>query len=103
MFWTQDRMHWPDPLPVVIFDAMIEGGVNAAAQAYDAPIRFVAQRINCYQYSAFHPPMVPPEELHAMGERAQQKVSDTIARFGERWEGEWLPEIQQNVAWWDAF
>src|SRR5437762_1271902 len=103
LFWTHDRMHWPDPLPVISFDLMIEDGVNPAAIEYDAPIRFDGRRINCYQYTAFHPPMLPPEELHAMGERAQKNIGDTLARFGERWEGEWLPEIKQYIEWWDSF
>src|SRR5438094_83057 len=47
LFWTHDRMHWPDPLPVVSFDLMIEDGVNPAAIEYDAPIRFDGRRINC--------------------------------------------------------
>ena len=38
-----------------------------------------------------------------MGERAQKNIGDTLARFGERWEGEWLPEIQQHIARCDSF
>lgn len=102
-FWTHDRMHWPDPLPVVIFDVVPEASISTAGEFYDAPVRFKARRINTYQYSCFHPPRVPPEELAAMGHRAEEKLREAVGRLGELWENEWLPELKQHLAFWDAF
>lgn len=103
LFWTHDRMHWPDPLPIVYASLVPEDGVNRAAERYQAPIRFDAARINGYQYSSFHPPLVPPEELEAMGHRAQEKVGQAMARLGEIWETEWFPEIKQHLDYWRSY
>ena len=35
LFWTNDRMHWPDPLPMLLTSLDFEGGINRAA----APLR----------------------------------------------------------------
>jgi pyruvate,water dikinase len=102
-FWTIDRLHWPDPLPVVMFDFLPEVGITTAAQAYNVPLRFDARRINGYLYSTMAPPPMPPEELAAMGARAQEKIGPAIARLGELWETEWLPEVQREIAFWDGF
>src|SRR5438128_7078401 len=103
MFWVHDRMHWPDPIPVAMMSLLPEKGVNAAAARYDAPIRFQARRINTYQYSCFEPPMVPPEELEAMGKRAEEKIGAAMRRFDELWQGEWLPEVKRHLDYWRAF
>jgi pyruvate,water dikinase len=102
-FWTIDKLHWPDPQPTAIFDLLPEEGINTAAAAYDLPIRFRARRINTYLYSELAPPPLPPEELEAMGRRAQEKIGAAIARLGELWDGEWLPAVQRHLAAWDAF
>jgi pyruvate,water dikinase len=46
---------------------------------------------------------VPPEEMEAQGKRADAQIDAAMARLGELWRGEWLPEIQSHLAWWDAF
>ena len=102
-FWTHDRMHWPDPLPIIYTSLDPEGGINAFAARYDAPVRFQARRINTYQYSCFHPPLVPPEELQAMGKRAEEKLGAVLARIDEMWANEWLPEIKSHLEYWRSF
>jgi pyruvate,water dikinase len=47
--------------------------------------------------------MGSPEEMEAMGKRSQEKLGDAMARLGERWYGEFLPEIRQHLEYWDRF
>ena len=101
-FWTIDRLHWPDPQPIVLFSLMPEASINTAAAEYDLPIGFRSRRINTYQYSEMAPLPLPPEELAARGKRAEAKIGAAVARLGERWEQEWLPEVQRQIAFWDA-
>jgi pyruvate,water dikinase len=96
-------MHWPDPVPVAIMSIAAEDGINAAATKYDAPIRFKARRINTYQYSQFSPPPVPPDELAAMGKRAEEKIGAAMARLGALWADEWLPEVKEHLAYWRGY
>src|SRR5438067_11103919 len=103
LFWTNDRMHWPDPVPMLLHSLAPEAGVNRAAPQYEAPIAFYARRINTYQYDAWVPLPIPPEEAEAHGKRAQEKMGAAMATLRERWEGEWLPEVQAHLAYWRGF
>ncbi len=47
-FWKMDRMHFPDPLPVLAADFMRRSmayGWTPAAADYQMPLRLVAKRI----------------------------------------------------------
>ncbi len=104
-FWQQDRMHFPEPT-TLLDDAFIrvlhEHGFNSAAAQYALPIRAAVRRINTYHYSAMAP-NVPPEQMEAQGKLAEAKVTPAIASLGDRWEREWLPELQRDLATWRAF
>jgi pyruvate,water dikinase len=102
--WTQDRMHNPDPLLPLerTFWEIVYQGFNRAAEAYEMPTRVKARAINTYQYMALAP-AVPSEAMEAQGKRADARIDAAMARLGELWRGEWLPEIQSHLAWWDAF
>ena len=102
-FWTIDKLHWPDPQPIALFDLMPEESIGTAAAAYDLPIGFRGRRINTYLYSELAPLPLSPEELEARGRRAQDKIGAAVASLGERWEGDWLPEVKRHIAAWDAF
>lgn len=104
MLWVQDRMHNPDPvLPLeegiwlFIYD-----GFNRATEAYELPIRVSIRILNTYLYMAIAP-SVPLDQMEAQGKRAEEKLGAAMGQLGERWNGEWLPEIQSHLAWWDAF
>jgi len=102
--WTQDRMHNPDPLLPLerSFWNIVYAGFNRAAEAYEMPTRIKARPVNTYYYIALKP-AVSPEEVEAQGKRADAQIDAAMARLGELWRGEWLPEIQSHLAWWDAF
>jgi pyruvate,water dikinase len=107
LFWTRDAMHFPVPVNELEDEFSIrlaqENGFARACEAYDLPFRLRPRRINYYLYTAVAPVMAPPEEVEAMGERSQEKLGEAMARLGERWSGEFLPEIQEYLKDWDRF
>ena len=107
MFWQQDAMHFPDairPLEMAYAASAISRGFKAAFQAYSAPIdRAEVKAINGYYYMAMVPVTGTPEEMEARGAQAEAAVREVIARVGEIWEQEFLPEIQRHIAWWESF
>jgi hypothetical protein len=38
-----------------------------------------------------------------MGGQAQENVRPVLARLGEIWETEMLPEVKEHLAYWDSF
>lgn len=107
LFWTRDAMHFPEPVNELEDEFLTrlaqENGFARACEVYDLPFRLRPIRINHYLYTAVAPVMAPPGELEAMGERSREKLGDAMARLGERWAGEFLPEIRQYLEDWDRF
>jgi pyruvate,water dikinase len=98
-------MHFPSPLPALegeLWGRVMQYGFCRAQEAYQTPIRARAKQINTYHYDAMVP-AVPLEEMEAQGQKAGEQIGAAIARLGELWEGEWLPEIKGHLAWWDAY
>ena len=103
--WELDPMHFPEALPVLegqIWCCVSDEGMNPAFEEYEMPIRAMNKVINGYIYSAMVP-AVAPEEMEAQGERSQEQVGMRLARLEESWNEEWLPEIKEHLAFWDAF
>src|SRR5215216_1961480 len=107
LFWTRDAMHFPNPVNALEEEFLVRiaqgEGFARACEAYDMPIRLRARRINTYLYSASVPVVSSPEEMEAMGEHSQKKLREAMGRLGERWRGEYLPEIQEYLKHWDRF
>ena len=107
LFWTRDAMHFPAPVNELEDEFLIriaqENGFARATEAYGMPFRLRPRLINHYLYTAVAPIMGSPEEMEAMGKRSQEKLGDAMARLGERWSGEFLPEIRQHLEYWDRF
>jgi len=107
LFWQQDAMHFPDairPLEMAYAASAISRGFKAAFDAYNAPIeRAEVKSVNGYYYMAMVPLIGTPEEMQARGAQAEAAVREVIARIGEIWEQEFLPEIQGHIAWWESF
>ncbi len=106
LFWTREAMHFPNPVNALeneLFVRIAQGdGFARASQAYDMPVKNLVRLVNTYLYSAMAP-AVAPEEMEAAGERSHQKIGEAMARLGERWSGEFLPEIQEYLKDWDRF
>jgi phosphohistidine swiveling domain-containing protein len=107
LFWSRDRGHFPDPVTPMEFAVIEMGlghGVRAAMAAYEGPLVGVESRcLNGYLYQAFLPFLDSPEEMAARAERSEAAVRAAIARMGETWEHETLPEIKSHLEWWAAF
>lgn len=106
MFWQLDRLHFPDQVSVMEDDCIrffYTAGFVAAAEAYEAPIRPHVRRFYTWHYLTFAPLPLPEEELEELGKRFEQNLGDAMARQGERWEEEYLPEIRALLAAWEEF
>jgi phosphohistidine swiveling domain-containing protein len=105
VFWQVDRMHFPDAITLLddnFVRVVYEQGFNNAAAHYELPIRAAARRFNGYHYSSMAP-HVPPEQMEAQGKLAEERINPAIANIGTLWDQEWLPEIQQHLAFWRGF
>ena len=102
--WLHDRMHNPDPvLPLEsAFWGRVYEAFSRATEAYEMPVRLKTRYINTYFYMAIKS-VVPPEQVEAQNKRAEEKMDVVMARLGDAWTAEWLPEIRSHLAWWDAF
>jgi rifampicin phosphotransferase len=128
MFWTPELVHWPDPMTPLAFEVLYEffDRLNYAAETYELPIRFDARYINGHFYQTVIPVGAPPEpviklmnrigrvapglvkpiENRAVGAAARKyldKMNPVIARLGEYWDEELLPEVKEHLSYWEDF
>lgn len=107
LLWTFDRVHWPEPMPPLVF--AVAGGsfaraLRAAAAEYELPIADVRmRRINTYRYQANVSIASSPEETQARRERSREALRAVMGRLDEIWSTEWLPEIRDHLDWWERF
>lgn len=107
LFWQHDAMHFPDalaPLEIAAVALALQTGFKSAFETYHAPLERVEVRgINGFYYHAMVPFMGTPAEMAARAQKGEAVARATVARLGEIWEHEVLPEIKQHIAAWDAF
>lgn len=104
-FWTVDALHFPTPI-APLNDSFIRALYRASNEGFaslDLPMRMVARRINTYHYLGIVPLSLPPEEIEAMGQRAQEKVGASMGRLLEHWQDDWLPAVKRELAAWERF
>ena len=106
LFWTRDAMHFPNPVNTLEGEFLVRiaqgNGFARACEVYEMPVKILVRLVNTYLYTA-PGPVVAPEEMEAMGERSQKEIGEAMSRLGERWRGEYLPEIQEYLRDWDRF
>ena len=78
------------------FIHIVNDGINKAARAYGIPIEYHDRLINTYAYGSTIPRELPAGEAY----QCPEKTIDLLAR---RWDSEWLPEIQEQLAFWENF
>lgn len=107
LLWTLDRVHWPDPVPLLVFAIAGEAlarGLTRAAEAYALPISEIrVKRINTYRYQASVPIEGPHEEAATRSERSLQKLRAAMAQLRETWLDAWLPEVKAHLTYWEQF
>lgn len=130
LHWERNLFHYPDPMAPLEFEFGVKTynvhGLNHAAEVYDFPIRFDGRRINGYVYQAIIPVGAPPEAVikvmnqlgrvvpglvdsiqnKAVGvqtRRYLEKMDPVIARIGDYWNNELLPEVREHLSYWEKF
>lgn len=129
MHWTFDPMHFPDPVLPLAFDfewRIFTDGFNPATEAYQLPLRMHARRVNTYAYETFVPVGRPPAPVlkamlalgrvapgvvnalqskaaGAVAQKYMDRLNPVMARLGDYWSQELLPEIKQHLATWERF
>ncbi|RPJ58418.1 MAG: hypothetical protein EHM24_28730, partial [Acidobacteria bacterium] len=103
LHWLQDRMHAPEPLAPMeqsIWTIAYQG-FNRASDAYALPMHVQVRYQHAYIYMAAAP-ATDPAAAEARAQQSEARMDAAMASLGARWDGEWLPEIQSHLAWWDA-
>lgn len=106
LFWTQDQLHYPDPVTPLEFSLIeygVDAGLTSAARAYDIPLTIHDRHINSYLYLAVESHLLSKAEAEATSARSTQKLHDAMATLLATWERTWQPEIKDHLAWWDDF
>ncbi|MBL8151636.1 MAG: hypothetical protein JNN15_17050, partial [Blastocatellia bacterium] len=106
LFWTLDRMHYPDPIkPLEDFFLLqtYKEGFNSATKSYDIPLSFLYRRINHYHYTAIAPLQIPVDELQAQEVSAQKNLTEAVINLPEIWDKQFFPELQSYIKEWKAF
>ncbi len=105
LLWTRERTHWPEqitPLEFSLWEQATEG-MNAAYEFYSMANKSLIRRLNTYYYNAMVLKPLTPEEMESVTKEVQAKLGGAMARLGEIWESEWLPEIKAHLAFWETF
>ncbi len=129
LFWQTQPMHLPRSVTAATasnFALMYNGGFNRAAERFAMPIRARAQRINSFVYQAIYPIGAPPEPVlkvmsrigkvapglvnaiqgkaaGAMTKKYLEQMEPLIARLGDYWERDLLPEVRGYLDDWERF
>src|SRR5215510_8646941 len=85
LFWTFQRMHWPDPMTAMDYEFMghCRDGINFGLEAYGVPLRYQARLINRYWYYTIGPVAASPAELEFQGRRSRERLEAAMGRIGE--------------------
>ncbi|HEV8193822.1 MAG TPA: PEP/pyruvate-binding domain-containing protein [Ktedonobacterales bacterium] len=107
LLWTLDRVHWPDPVPLLVFAIAGEAlarGLTCAAVEYELQAsEILVRRINTYRYQASVPIAGTHEAAAARRERSRQKLRAAMLHLRTTWLGKWLPEVDAHLTYWEHF
>jgi pyruvate,water dikinase len=105
IFWTRDRLHYPDQVSPLDYSLSRIGdeGFGKAFAYYGVPMQIRSLYINTYQYGAMVPSFAVDFDPAEAGKAVEEKMQRAIGRQQDRWGNEWLPEIKEHLAWWEAF
>jgi pyruvate,water dikinase len=105
MFWQLERLHFADPMTAMDYAFMGDAHMqlNWAFEQYGLPIRYHFRLFNHRWFYAIAPVDAPPEQFRTMDEQGAANVAAASARLETLWNDEWLPELRQHLAVWEAF
>ena len=85
LFWSQDRLHYPDPVTPLEF-SFIEGAVDAglgkALRHYDIPLSLLNRHINSYAYFCVLPDALTDDVAAALAAQLILMRSGRVLRAG---------------------
>ncbi len=101
--FNQDRMHVPFPMSPMggWFSKRFAKGFTAGLAANFIPMRTDVLRLNTYFYLGVNP-SIPPEMMPEAEAKAMPAVQAAAGRAWNRWESEWLPELNRGWDDWTA-
>ena len=105
LFWVHDLTHYSDQLtPYDFFTVkdIFETVADKVNQAYHVPLKTFCRHFNTYFYSASVPQLGPIEEMIAQNKLCWEKLNAAMGNLWNRWESDWLPEVRQHLAYWEA-
>ena len=104
-FWMLERMHWPDPQPPLDYEVMRDAHEQFtwAFQSYGVPLQYEVRYLNYYWYFAVTPSVEDHSEMPARMQTGLENLGATVLRLQELWSAEWLPEVKEHLAYWEAF
>lgn len=97
LLWFWDDIHSPTPATPAhesVQAVTMQGAARAGAEVRD-PRRTHRKRINGYSYSAASPEGPPAEAL----DEYQRRMEDIVAGTRERWDTEFLPRLERDLAY----
>ncbi len=101
LFWSQDRLHYPDPVTPLEF-SFIEGAVDAglgkALRHYDISLILLNRHINGYAYFCVLPDALAGDVAAALVASSAVKLGAAMDNLLLLWQSQWLPEIQHHLA-----
>ena len=103
--WAMDRMHWPGqvtPMTGEYIDIFLVN-CNLVLAEIGTPARMRSRRINTYHYHTMAPLPLSEQEAAEWVRRGQAGLADALGSLGERWTREFLPEIEERLAFWRSF
>ncbi len=103
--FLQDRQHAPNPMTPLtgaIQEQYWARGSSTGFKRAGQPIQAVVRRINTYLYMAIAP-TIPPEQMAEHEAEAEAGAKQAVGTFVERWDTEWIPEVQRFYDVWESF
>jgi pyruvate,water dikinase len=101
VLWERDRMHFPGQVTALEAELVSEAvgpAFGHAARLYSLPVGDLRTRTeHGYAYTATVPLPVPPGELEELGRRSEAVLGAAVARLGELWDEQILPEIREHL------
>jgi len=105
LFWNLDRMHFPDlltPMDFALLRAAHEQ-LNWAFAHYGIPLSYSTRYVNYRWYLSVNPTVSDLSLMPSLMQAGLERLSATISRLETIWNVEWLPEVRDHLATWDAF
>lgn len=102
--WQLESLRAPAPAHPLEHDLASRArarGFNAAAAALALPVRAETRRVGGYAYRSYE--IAPVAALDEQARLARVRLDAAAVGLGRRWAGEYLPEIEEHLAYWRGF